>query len=90
MTITEMRKIEPKNGSKTVAFFDVLTTDGISIRSFKLVNFDGQYTVQPPSRQATQKEKDGGFKRDYVSTVRIDSQQAKSDLLNQALDVYNK
>ena len=85
MQITGIRKITPANGSKTVAFVDVVTEDGISIRSFRLAKFDTNYQIQPPSRPATQREKDKGFRRDYVSTVQFTNLDVQKALLEEAV-----
>lgn len=90
MKIVNLRKFEPQNGSKTVAFVDVITEDGIKIRSFRLANFDGRFQIQPPSRPATQKEKDKGFRRDYVSTVQFVDIETQTALLDSAVAAYNE
>lgn len=88
MEITQMRRIQPANGSKTIAFVDVVTSDGIKIRSFRLAKFDTNYAIQPPSRPATQREKDKGFRGDYVSTVQFTSLETQQALLDRAIELY--
>jgi len=88
MKITGIRKITPQNGSKTVAFVDV-DANGILIRSFRLVDFDGNMQLQPPSREATAKEKAKGFKKDYAYTCQFTDLNVKQVLLDEAIKVYN-
>ena len=88
LTVTGIRKITPQNGSKTVAFVDV-NAEGILIRSFRLVDFDGNMQLQPPSRQATEKEKAKGFKKDYAYTCQFVDLNSKQTLLDAAIQLYN-
>ena len=87
MKILAIRPITPQNGSKTVAFVDI-DLGGISIRSFRLVDFDGKYQLQPPSRPATQKEKDKGFKKDYAWTCQFTDLNVREQLKNEAVSAY--
>ena len=86
--VVGIRKITPQNGSKTVAFVD-LEFGGILIRSFRLVDFDGNMQLQPPSRPATDKEKAKGFKKDYAYTCQWSDLNVKQALLDEAIAVYN-
>ena len=91
MDIIKLRRIEnAPNGSKTVAFADVVTSDGVLFRSCRLAKFDSNYQIQPPSRQVTQKEKDKGFREDYVSTCKFTNLEAQADLLQKAIELYEK
>lgn len=88
MEVKSIRKYSPSNGSKTVAFVDV-DLGGVLIRSFRLCDFDGRYAIQPPSREATQKEKDKGFRKDYVFTCQFVDMGTQNELLEKALVAYN-
>ena len=90
MEITQLRRFTPTNGSKTVAFLDVVTSDGIKIRSFRLAKFDTTYQIQPPSRPATEKEKSKGFRRDYVNTVQFTNLETQQALLDAAVALYEE
>ena len=87
MKILNIRPITPQNGSKTVAFVDI-DLGGVLIRSFRLVDFDGKYQLQPPSRPATEKEKAKGFKKDYAWTCQFTDLNIKEQLKNDAVKIY--
>ncbi len=88
LQVTGIRKITPQNGSKTVAFIDA-DFSGLKVRSFRLVDFDGNMQIQPPSREATAKEKAKGFKKDYAYTCSFTSEETKAELLKLAVEAYN-
>jgi len=88
MEITQLRKLTPANGSKTVAFVDIVTADGIKIRSCRLAKFDTNYVIQEPQREVTQREKDKGFRGAYVKTVQFTNLETQSALLKLAVDIY--
>lgn len=79
MKITRMNKIDNSN-SKTLAFFDIETNDGILIKGFRVVTGSNGLFISAPD----EKGKDGK----YYETV-ILPKEMKKQLEKMAIDEYN-
>jgi len=80
MKITRMNKIEVGN-SKTLAYFDIETDDGIFIKGFRIISGTKGLFISSPD----EKGKDGK----YHETVTL-PREMKNELEKMALDEYNK
>ncbi len=81
MKIVRMNKLDNSSGGKLAAFFDVQTSDGITIKGFKLVNGSNGLFISSPD----EKGKDGK----YYETV-ILPKEMKEALEKTAIEEYNK
>ena len=81
MKIIRMNLLKNDSGSKTAAFFDIQTQDGIIIKGFRIVNGSNGLFVSSPN----EKGKDGK----YYETV-ILPKEMKDDLDKLALEEYDK
>jgi len=81
MKIVRMNPLKNNSGSKTVAFFDTQTNDGIVIKGFRIVNGTNGLFVSSPD----DKGKDGKY---YESVIL--PKQMKDELQQIALEEYNK
>jgi len=81
MKIVRMNPLKNNSGSKTVAFFDMQTNDGIVIKGFRIVNGTNGLFVSSPD----DKGKDGKY---YESVIL--PKQMKDELQQIALEEYNK
>lgn len=81
MKIVRMNLLKNNTGSKTAAFFDIQTKDGIVIKGFRIVSGSNGLFVSSPN----EKGKDGK----YYETV-ILPKEMKDDLEKLALEEYNK
>jgi stage V sporulation protein G len=81
MKIIRMNLLKNDSGSKTAAFFDIQTQDGIIIKGFRIVNGSNGLFVSSPN----EKGKDGK----YYETV-ILPKEMKDDLEKLALEEYDK
>lgn len=81
MKVYRMNKLDANSGSKTKAFFDAQTDDGIIIKGFRLVEGANGLFVSPPS----EKGKDGK----YYDTV-ILPKEMRQDLEKLAMAEYEK
>jgi stage V sporulation protein G len=81
MKIIRMNLLKNDSGSKTAAFFDIQTQDGIVIKGFRIVNGSNGLFVSSPN----EKGKDGK----YYETV-ILPKEMKDDLDKLALEEYDK
>lgn len=79
MKITRMNKIEKNSNSKTLAFFDIETDDGILIKGFRVVNGNNGLFISSPD----EKGKDGK----YYETVTL-PKEMKKKLEKMAIDEY--
>jgi len=79
MKITRMNKIDNSN-SKTLAFFDIETNDGILIKGFRVVTGSNGLFISAPD----EKGKDGK----YYETVTL-PKEMKKQLEKMAIDEYN-
>jgi stage V sporulation protein G len=80
MKIYRMNKLD-KSSSKTAAFFDVETSEGIIIKGFKLINGSNGLFVSSPD----EKGKDGKFYDRVILTKEM-----KESLEKMAVEEYNK
>jgi DNA-binding cell septation regulator SpoVG len=80
MKIIRMNPLKNDSNSKTAAFFDVQTGDGITIKGFRLVNGSNGLFLSSPD----QKGKDGK----YYETV-ILPKELKSELEKMAIGEFN-
>jgi stage V sporulation protein G len=81
MKIVRINPLKNNSGSKTVAFFDMQTNDGIVIKGFRIVNGANGLFVSSPD----DKGKDGKY---YESVIL--PKQMKDELQQIALEEYNK
>lgn len=81
MKIIRMNKLDNSSGSKTSAYFDFETPDGIVIKGFRLVNGSNGLFVSAP----TEKGKDGK----YYDKVLL-PKEMKESLEQVAIEEYNK
>ncbi len=81
MKIVRMNHLKNNSGTKTAAFFDIQTNDGITIKGFKIVNGANGMFVSPPN----EKGKDGK----YYDSVLL-PKDMKENLEKLALDEYDK
>jgi len=81
MKIVRIKPLKNNSGSKTVAFFDMQTNDGIVIKGFRIVNGTNGLFVSSPD----DKGKDGKY---YESVIL--PKQMKDELQQIALEEYNK
>jgi stage V sporulation protein G len=81
MKIVRINPLKNNSGSKTVAFFDMQTNDGIVIKGFRIVNGTNGLFVSSPD----DKGKDGKY---YESVIL--PKQMKDELQQIALEEYNK
>jgi stage V sporulation protein G len=81
MKIVRMNPLKENSGSKTAAYFDIQTDDGIIIKGFKIVNGSNGLFVSSPS----EKSKDGK----YYDTVTL-PKEMKDNLEKLALEEYNR
>ena len=81
MKIVRMNPLKNNSGSKTVAFFDMQTNDGIVIKGFRIVNGTNGLFVSSPD----EKGKDGKY---YESVILPKGM--KDELQQVALEEYNK
>ncbi len=81
MKIVRMNPLKNNSGSKTVAFFDMQTKDGIVIKGFRIVNGSNGLFVSSPD----EKGKDGKY---YESVIL--PKEMKDELQQIALEEYNK
>jgi len=81
MKIVRMNKLDENAGSKTSAFFDVQTNDGIVIKGFRLVNGSNGMFMSSPNEQG----KDGK----YYDRVTL-PQDMKADLQKMAIEEFQK
>jgi len=80
MKIVRMNLLDGKSRTKTAAFFDFQTPDGITIKGFKLVNgANGLFIAAPDT-----KGKDGKY---YESVILPKDMKKKLEKL--AIDEYN-
>lgn len=79
MKITRMNKIENSN-SKTLAYFDIETDDGILIKGFRVVTGSNGLFISSPD----EKGKDGK----YYETVTL-PKEMKKKLEKMAIEEYN-
>lgn len=79
MKIIRMNHLKDDLGTKTSAFFDIQTNDGIVIKGFKLINgTNGMFMASP-----NDKGKDGKY---YDSVIL--PKEMKSDIEKMALEEY--
>lgn len=81
MKIIRMNILQNSSNSKTAAFFDIQTDEGIVIKGFRVVSGSKGLFISAPN----EKGKDGK----YYETVVI-PKEMKDDLQKQAIDEYNK
>jgi stage V sporulation protein G len=81
MKIIRMNLLKNDSGSKTAAFFDIQTQDGIVLKGFRIVNGSNGLFVSSPN----EKGKDGK----YYETV-ILPKEMKDNLDKLALEEYDK
>jgi stage V sporulation protein G len=81
MKIVRMNPLQNNSGSKTVAFFDIQTNDGITIKGFRLVNGVNGLFISSPD----EKGKDGKF---YESVML--PKEMKDELQKIAIEEFNK
>jgi DNA-binding cell septation regulator SpoVG len=81
MKIIRMNPLKSEGGSKTAAFFDVQTDDGITLKGFRLVSGSSGLFLSSPD----QKGKDGK----YYEIV-ILPKEMKSELEKLAIEEFNK
>jgi len=81
MKIIRLNKLQNTTSGKTVAFFDIQTSEGIIIKGFRIVNGSKGLFISAPD----QKGKDGK----YYETV-ILPKEMKTDLEQLAIDEFNK
>lgn len=81
MKIVRMNRLDSNSNSKTAAFFDFQTSDGITIKGFRLVNGSNGLFVAAPDT----KGKDGKY---YESVIL--PKEMKKNLEKIALEEYNK
>lgn len=81
MKIVRMNSLQAGSSSKTAAFFDIQTEEGIIIKGFRLVNGANGLFISAPN----EKGKDGKY---YDSVVL--SKEMKDSLQTQAIEQYNK
>ncbi len=81
MKIVRMNHLNNNSGSKTSAFFDIQTDDGIVIKGFKLVNGSNGLFMSSPN----EKGKDGK----YYDSV-IVPKEMKEQLEKMALEEFKK
>ena len=80
MKIVRMNQLH-NNSSKTLAFFDMQTNDGIIIKGFRLVNGSNGLFISAPD----DKGKDGKY---YESVIL--PKDMKDNLQEQAIEEFNK
>ncbi|HSL90814.1 MAG TPA: septation protein SpoVG family protein [Ignavibacteriaceae bacterium] len=80
MKIYRMNKLD-NSSSKTAAFFDIETSEGIIIKGFKLINGSNGLFVSSPD----EKGKDGKFYDRVILTKEM-----KESLEKMAVEEYNK
>ncbi len=80
MKIVRMNQLH-NNSSKTVAFFDMQTNDGIIIKGFRLVNGSNGLFISSPD----DKGKDGKFYENVILPKEM-----RDNLQEQAIEEYNK
>ncbi|MDP3582793.1 MAG: septation protein SpoVG family protein [Ignavibacteria bacterium] len=80
MKIVRINPLHNSNGSKTVAFLDIQTEEGIVIKGFRLVNGSNGLFLSAPN----EKGKDGK----YYDSVVI-PKEMKEELQKNAIDEYN-
>ena len=80
MKIARINPLHNSNGSKTVAFLDIQTEEGIVIKGFRLVNGSNGLFLSAPN----EKGKDGK----YYDSVVI-PKEMKEELQKNAIDEYN-
>jgi stage V sporulation protein G len=80
MKIIRMNPLKSDGGGKTVAFFDIQTNDGITIKGFRLVNGSNGLFMSAPD----QKGKDGKYYENVILPKEM-----KSELEKIALEEYN-
>lgn len=81
MKIFRMNKLQNNATSKTVAFFDIQTSEGIIIKGFRIVSGSKGLFISAPD----EKGKDGK----YYETV-ILPKEMKSELEQAAIEEFNK
>lgn len=81
MKIVRISPLRNSNNSKTVAFLDIQTEEGIVIKGFRLVNGSNGLFLSAPN----EKGKDGK----YYDSVVI-PKEMKEELQTQAIDEYNR
>jgi DNA-binding cell septation regulator SpoVG len=81
MKIVRINKLQNSSTSKTLAFFDVQTGDGIIIKGFRIINGTKGLFISAPD----EKGKDGK----YYETV-ILPKEMKTTLEQIAIEEYNK
>jgi len=81
MKVVRINPLKENSNSKTAAFFDIQTSEGITIKGFKLINGPHGLFISAPN----QKSKDGK----YYDTVII-PKEAIEDLQKTVIDEYNK
>lgn len=80
MKIVRINPLHNSSGSKTVAFLDIQTEEGIIIKGFRLVNGSNGLFLSAPN----EKGKDGK----YYDSVVI-PKEMKEELQKNAIDEYN-
>lgn len=81
MKIARISKLTNKSGSKTEAFFDIQTDDGIVIKGFRIVNGANGLFISSPD----EKGKDGK----YYETV-ILPKEIRETVQKLAIEEFNK
>jgi DNA-binding cell septation regulator SpoVG len=81
MKIVRMNSLQGNSNSKTAAFFDVETQEGIIIKGFRLVSGSNGLFISAPN----EKGKDGKY---YDSVVV--PKEMKDNLQKQAIEEFNK
>lgn len=81
MKIVRMNKLENSSGSKTSAYFDFETSEGIVIKGFRIVNGTNGLFISSPN----EKGKDGK----YYDKVTL-PKEMKESLEQAAIEEYNK
>ena len=81
MKIVRMNPLKNNSGSKTLAFFDMQTDDGVIIKGFRVVNGSNGLFVSSPD----EKGKDGKY---YESVIL--PKEMKDQLQQIALEEYKK
>jgi len=77
----KIERMNKGNWGKVRAFFDLSTSDGFTIKGFKLIEGINGLFVSVPSQKGNDEE--------YYDTVWVESKQLRDELNSLAIDTYN-
>ena len=78
----KIERMNKGNWGKVRAFFDLSTSDGFTIKGFKLIEGINGLFVSVPSQKGNDDE--------YYDTVWVESKQLREELNSLAIDIYNQ